>query len=582
MEVTTRRRNRLAMRVAAASNGSIELTVDQAFGNCPQYIQTRLLSYVRSADAPFVSPPPEIVTALDVEARKLINDADTFFVASAATADDSDPTLGADVSHRGGRPGFVRIDKEGTLTVPDFTGNFHFNTLGNFAVYPKAGLLFVDFETGDLLQLTGEVEIIWDGPEVDAFQGAERLWKFRPVRIIRLRDAIPLRFCFGQSSPNNGLTGTWAEAERRVEEQRLGNAWRPYRVVRVKDESAVIRSFYLEPADHGATAPFMAGQHLTIRLTPDPELAPLVRTYTLSSAPGESLYRISVRRESHGAVSRFLHDKIEAGDLIEARRPNGTFTFDASEKRPAVLMGAGAGITPMISMAAHAAHESQRTHHRRSVTIIQAARESAHRAFGDEFAKLARASSGDLRVFSVLGVVGPGDVLGDDYVAEGRVTADLLQTVLPLDDYDFYLCGPAGFMQSMYDLLRELGVRDSRILAESFGPSALTRRADSSARSAAETETTPEALEAIVEFSASKFEMPWKPADGSLLELAEAHGVDVPYGCRNGVCGTCSTRVLAGEVTYRSPPSATVPAGEALVCCAVPAAPGATPVVLDL
>ncbi len=182
IEFHTRRRNRLAAHISDVSAGTITLTIDQAFGNCPQYIQTRALSLIDSETR--TDAKRQDINTLDKKSHKLIETADTFFVASYVANNTREASEGVDVSHRGGRPGFVRIDDARTLTVPDYLGNFHFNTLGNFLVNPKAGLLFVDFKTGDMLTLTGTVEILWDDPETEFFAGAERLWRFTAVFIL--------------------------------------------------------------------------------------------------------------------------------------------------------------------------------------------------------------------------------------------------------------------------------------------------------------------------------------------------------------------------------------------------------------
>ena len=207
IELTTRRRNRVTTHVAAIDEQSVLLSVDQSFGNCPHYIQTRAPSYARDPEADFTAPAPEPLSTLDERATRLVREADTFFVASAASSGDGDRILGADASHRGGNRGFVRVEDDGALVVPDFAGNNHFNTLGNFVVYPRAGLTFVDFETGELLMLTGTVQIVWEGPELDAFAGAQRLWRFRFDHGVRLREGTPLRFTFGEWSPSLERTG---------------------------------------------------------------------------------------------------------------------------------------------------------------------------------------------------------------------------------------------------------------------------------------------------------------------------------------------------------------------------------------
>lgn len=560
IEPHTRRRNRFSSRVLQSDHG-IELSIDQTLGNCPQYIQTRSVRYAREPDAPFDAPPPEHFTHFDKDARALIENADTFFVASAASARDHDRVRGADVSHRGGRPGFVGIEGN-TLTIPDFVGNFLFNTLGNLHTYPRAGLTFLNFETGEHLLLTGTTEIIWDGPEVDAFRGAERLWRFTLDHGVRLRDAMALRFEFGEYSPNTKLAGTFAEAKATEKAEGLREEWRPYRVARVVTENSAddagIRSFYLEADDGQALAQFKAGQHLVLRLkVPGVERA-FIRTYTLSSAPGDPSYRISVKRD--GVVSRFLHDHVREGALLEAKAPQGCFTFDASEERPALLLAGGVGVTPMMSMARHAVMEGLRTRATRHTYLVHATRNAAHRAFFDEARRLETLSQGALEYRSVLTRPAPDD----SRHGEGRLDVAALRSLLPLDDYDVYLCGPGGFVQAMYDACRTLGVVDERIFTEAFGPSSLRRD------SAETTPDTPEADEAFIEFSESSVEMAWAPQDGTLLEFAEAHGIEVPYGCRSGSCGTCA-RPVEGAVRYQVAPTAEIPEGCALLCQATPA-----------
>jgi len=198
IELPTRRRNRMNGHISTVDATGVSVAVEQSFGNCPQYIQRR--EYVWAAP-PAHPASAEPFTALDAAARALIETADTAFVASASRADDPTSARGIDVSHRGGRPGFIGVAADGTLVIPDYAGNRFFNTLGNLLVNPRAGLLFLDFAHGDLLQITGGTEIVWDGPEVQAVKGAERLWRFTPSHGRWLRGALPLRFEFGDFSP---------------------------------------------------------------------------------------------------------------------------------------------------------------------------------------------------------------------------------------------------------------------------------------------------------------------------------------------------------------------------------------------
>ncbi len=201
IDLATRRRNRANGLLRSVTPEAITLDVTQSFGNCPQYIQTR---FWHDADAE--PGPVEPLRGLDDKARTTIAAADTFFVASASGAG-AGAMGGVDISHRGGRPGFVGVDGD-TLLIPDFHGNGFFNTLGNLALDPRAALLFVDWSTGSLLHLSGKVEILW-GETLD-FPGAERLWRVSVDGGWQRRGALPMRWSFGQYAPQLVRTGAWA------------------------------------------------------------------------------------------------------------------------------------------------------------------------------------------------------------------------------------------------------------------------------------------------------------------------------------------------------------------------------------
>ncbi|MEH6592839.1 MAG: pyridoxamine 5'-phosphate oxidase family protein [Halioglobus sp.] len=570
IELPTRRRNRIAAHILDTSEKGVRLMVDQAFGNCPQYIQTRELDRVDPTTMP-ASHVEELVQ-LDSRAQTLIQQSDTFFVASSVSNGSGEASEGADVSHRGGQPGFIRVDNPGTLTIPDYAGNNHFNTFGNFLENPRAGLLFLDFEKGHLLSLTGTVEIEWDASEAQHFEGAQRLWKFHIDHGRWINHALPLRWKLDSYSPNSLLTGTWEEADRLRKADATRTQWSPYKVAKIVEESSEIKSFYLEP-QLTAAATFQAGQFLTVKLPIDGR--DTVRTYTVSSAPSDTTLRISVKRENAkdptlpaGVFSSFLHKQLKVGDSLEAKAPCGAFTFDTAEQRPAVLLAGGVGITPMVSMARQALIEGVRSRYIRPTTLISSARSSDQRAFYDELNAIAAQSGGRIRNFSLLSHIDDSMEAGRDYQQEGRISSQFLQSVLPIDDYDVYLCGPGTFMQAMYDMLRELGIDDARIFAEEFGPASLHRRADQSTEIL---KSAPAASAAIVEFSNSQVEQAWSKGDGSLLDFAEAHGFTPEYGCRSGQCGACKTSLLSGAVTYLSTPATGLEETEVLLCCAVPA-----------
>ena len=546
-----RRRNRANGRLATVEAGGFSLDVLESFGNCPQYIQTRTRKRSTVRDR----PEAEVSETLNDELGARIERADTFFIATASPE-------GVDVSHRGGRPGFVRVDEDGALLWPDFSGNNFFNTLGNLAIDPRAGLLFADFESGDLLQLAGTAETIWDGPELAAFRGAERLVRFTPSSVSLRRGALPLRFTPLEASPVLVSTGTWDEAAQTQAALAERDTWRPFLVARVEAESETIRSIYLRPADGGGIAPHRAGQYLPIRLTVPGADKALLRTYTLSDAAQPDHLRISVKREPGGAVSGYLHSSLKPGDRVEAMAPRGDFVLDRDSRRPVVLLSAGVGITPMIAMLNELVRDGIRTRNPREVYFIHGARDGSEQAFADHLTKLALYAPG-VNLHIRFSRPRAQDVPGEHYASEGRVDVDLLRGLLPFGDYDFYLCGPGAFVADLHAGLRGLNVAADRIHYEFFGPSSLPSDA-------------PEVITAEpaqVTFSASGKTVEWTAAAGSLLDLAEASGVLIDFSCRSGRCGTCAVQLLSGEIGYAAPPEAAVPDGCALVCQAHPVGP---------
>ncbi|NUB26637.1 2Fe-2S iron-sulfur cluster binding domain-containing protein [Azospirillum brasilense] len=565
IEMNTRRRNRMNGVVSTTPEG-FRVAVDQSFGNCPRYIQLRDATQARDPAQPFAGAIEEL-TALDPAARAVIEAADAFFVASYADRSDHRQV---DVSHRGGKAGVVRVAGDGTLTIPDFDGNLFFATLGNILLNGKAGLLFVDFASGDLLQMTGDAALILDSPEIAAFQGAERLWTFKARRIVRRTGALALRWTLRADgwSPSSLMTGDWDQAADRLRAEETATRWRPMTVTDIVEESATIRSFHLRPTDGAGLPPHLAGQHLPIRVTPAGAEKPVVRTYTLSVAPSDGICRISVKRE--GLVSRHLHDHVRVGDVIEARGPAGGFTIDARAARPAVLLAGGVGITPLLAMLRHVVYEGLRTQRIRPMILVHAARSKAERPFDREIADLVTAANGAVRLVRVLS--DPGEAVpGVDYDAVGRIDMALLTRILGFNDYDFYICGPPAFTQALYDGLRGLNIADSRIHAEAFGPSSLKRTGVTTQAATTPVRRAPSTKPVPVAFMNTLKEARWTPSSGTLLDLAEARGLDPAFSCREGTCGPCRTKLLKGAVTYVKEPSAAVAADEVLLCCAVPA-----------
>ncbi|MCZ6830639.1 MAG: pyridoxamine 5'-phosphate oxidase family protein [Gammaproteobacteria bacterium] len=588
IEYHSRRRNRLNARVAAFDDKVIQLDIDQAFGNCPRYIQTRDYELLPGIDLLGENKPVQRLGSLNSQARAIIEKADHFYIASYYSEDEGKVSHGADVSHRGGKPGFVRVDDDNRLTFPDFNGNLHYNTLGNISLNPRAGLLFMDFDSGDLLYLTCGAEIIWDAEERQAFTGAESLVRLTIDAGLIVEGAAPIRWSNGEQSPMLTETGSWQEVEEKIAARKQGNVYREYAVTRVEPESSNITSFYLQPQSGERVPCHKPGQFLPIEIEPVAGGGKLQRTYTISNAPNGREYRLSIKREPApgpglpaGVASNFFHDQVKVGSNFRAMSPRGKFTLDESTNRPVVMLSAGVGITPMLGMLEQLASDSDSCREPRAIWFLHGVRNGSEHAFASKVRDLEKTLS-CLQTRFVYSQPGADDTLGIDYDQAGHIDVDLLRRELPFDDYDFYMCGPTPFMQSLYTGLKNLNVPDERIHYEFFGPGAAFQ---TSKPVALPEDKYAELSPVPVRFDRSGIETTWDPGKGSLLDLAESEGLQPDYSCRSGICQTCATRVVDGEVGYAEPPMVDPEPGMALLCCSHPLNKlndDNSPLVLDL
>ncbi len=347
-------------------------------------------------------------------------------------------------------------------------------------------------------------------------------------------------------------------------------AWpgfRPLTVTAVQPDSDSVVSVWL--ADPGGTAVPAAqpGQFLTLRLPAGPGGQPVLRSYSLSGAPGADSYRVSVKREPHGLASQYIHARLRAGDQVEVAAPRGTFLLQPGPA-PVLLISAGVGATPVLAMLhALAAEQSSR-----DIWWLHGARSRAAEPFAAESRSLlAGLAHGHRHI--CYSHPGPGDVAGDDYQTAGRLTPDVLAGLGLPRDADAYLCGPAGFMAEISAALASLGIAGSQVHTEIFGaaPSSTPGIAPAPARPPHPPSGTagdgPQ-----VAFSRSGLTVRWSQDYASLLELAEACDVPVRWSCRTGVCHTCETGLLSGTVGYAPDPVEPPAAGDTLICCSQPAA----------
>ena len=412
--------------------------------------------------------------------------------------------------------------------------------------------------------------------EVDALlylPGHPRQRVLRALRIPALPDSWKASFqaMLGQAEAPGGASGNAGLTA--VSPPPAWPGFRPLAVTAVEPESDSVVSVHL--ADPGGTPvpPALPGQFLTLRLNVSPGAQPLLRSYSLSGAPGASSYRISVKREPHGAGSQYVHIRVRAGDLLEAAAPRGTFHLQPGEA-PVLLISAGVGATPVLAML----HALAAAGSGRDIWWLHGARNRAGEPFAAESQSLlASLARGHRHI--CYSRPGPADVQGGDYQTLGRLSASVLSALDLPQDADAYICGPAAFMTEVSAALAGMGIAAGRVHTEIFGatPALTPGIAPAAAR-----RPHPPAHEAadgpFVAFARSGLTVRWDPGYTSLLELAEACHVPVRWACRTGVCHTCETGLTSGTVGYSPDPVDDAADGSALICCSQPR----SDLVLDL
>jgi ferredoxin-NADP reductase/MOSC domain-containing protein YiiM len=450
------------------------------------------------------------------------------------------------VSHR--RPGFyLRVLQEGVV---------------------GAGDEIVKVATGDEAMTVAAVDALLYLP------GHDRRELARAVRIPALSPGWKASFdalLAAEDVPGAGNVGLNAVASAPAP------AWpglRELRVVARVAESAEVVSLRLASVDGAPLPAALPGQYLTVRLGLGQDRPPLTRNYSLSGRPGGPEYRISVKREPQGVASGHIHARLHAGATVMAAAPRGAFTLSPGD-RPVLLISAGIGATPLLAML----HALTGTGAAREVWWLHGARNGREHSFRTEVAQLlARLPNVHSRICYSAPL--PTDRIGRDYTDRGRLSADFVTRLGPPRDADAYVCGPASFMTDIQAGLTTCGFDAGRVHSETFGPgpSLTPGIAPTDRRRPHPPAGVSDGTGPAVSFSRSGLTVSWRPADSSLLDLAEACDVPARWSCRTGVCHSCETALLSGAVSYEPEPIDRPAGGNVLICCAAPA----EDVVLDL
>jgi ferredoxin-NADP reductase/MOSC domain-containing protein YiiM len=345
-------------------------------------------------------------------------------------------------------------------------------------------------------------------------------------------------------------------------------AWpgfRPLRVSRIMRESASVVSLTLMPADNRPVVAAQPGQFVVLRMQPQPNGPVLLRNYSLSDLPAPDHYRVSIKLELNGAASTYLHNQVRVGDLLDVAAPKGNFTLQPGEKQ-LVLLSAGVGATPVLAMLHSLVAEGSP----REVWWLFGARNGEDHPFAEESRNLVSAlrhGKSHIRY----SCPSPQDRPGVDFDAPGRLTVDALEKLGVPRDADFYLCGPATFLRDLSAGLVAWGVSDDRVHTEIFGPGKpMTPGIVDPPQVPPHPPEGPAGSGPRVSFARSGLSVHWDPKFSSLLDFAEACDVPVRWSCRTGVCHTCESGLISGNVNYEPEPLEQPAQGNLLICCSQP------------
>jgi ferredoxin-NADP reductase/MOSC domain-containing protein YiiM len=347
----------------------------------------------------------------------------------------------------------------------------------------------------------------------------------------------------------------------------------PLTVTAMDHESTDVLSITMQNPDGHPLQTALPGQYVVLRLQPTAGGPPLFRSYSLSGPLSTERYRISVKIEPNGAAGTYLKEHVHVGDTLNVSSPRGSFILQSGEK-PVVLLSAGIGATPVLAMLYSLAAAGST----RQVLWLHAARDGEHHPFIAEVRRLMLALANG-RTYVCYSRPGSQDKAGENFNAAGRFSGSVLRDLGMPAEADVYICGPTRFMTDMKEALGTLGVTPDRIHVELFnGSESMTPGVVGTATRAPHLPKDDPQTGPLVSFARSGIAAHWDTAYESILELAEACDVPVRWACRTGVCHSCESGLISGDVVYASEPLEKPAQGNLLVCCSQPT----RDVVIDL
>lgn len=506
IELSTRRRLRVNGNISLLSNGQYQVTVAQAYPNCPKYIQRRQPN-LSAGVLTYHAPTPKFGSELTAKQLSLITKSDSFFVGSGVTDHHND------ASYRGGAPGFVNIVNNRQLLIPDYKGNSMFNTLGNFESNEHAGLVFIDFESNKLLQLTGTAKVLWDqDDETNVTGGTKRYWHFNVSRWQETALPPALNWTFFEYSPHNPKPLVSEELSLVVAD--------------ITQQSDRIKSFKLTAKDGGILPAFEPGSHLPLEIELSTKNT-LIRHYSITSSSHDNrFYEIAVQREKNGGGgSNYMHEQLSLGQTIKGKYPVNAFALCSPGKHH-ILIAGGIGITPILSMLRQLAQKNE------SYELHYSVKTDNDLAFKAEILKLA----GNNAHFYVSRAMS-----NNGKSAKQNSSEEFLPTRLDINSLfkegtksnHVYICGPIKMIAAVKDKADENNWQPNHIHYESFGSSP---------------QETDRAIKVKLQKSGQVIVIDPKE---TLLDGLLAANIKVPFECKRGDCGMCVTEYVEGTPDHR-------------------------------
>ena len=532
IELSTRRRFRVNGRIQNISNeiegvannekqtlanSLFEIIVQQAYPNCPKFIQRRNLKIEDQAYSEKL-PKPLTGNALTPEIIDVISQSDSFFVSSASILKGKNEHS-VDASHRGGFPGFIKVLENNRLLIPDYQGNSMFNTLGNIHVYPKAGIIIVDFENSRVLQLSGSAKILWNQQDdTNHSSGTKRFWELSVEKWQETQIPKGVNWNFQDYSPHNPrelkvkeLKAKEGEGNSEIKSAIDANGKMALRISQVAKKSERINLYQLRAQEGAALPIFEAGAHLPVEVTLNSGKQVLRHYSILSSTQEKRFYEIAIQNEKQGrGGSKALHQQLAHNSVVTVLPPKSEFSLLPNHQH-VVLIAGGIGITPILSMLRALVEKNA------SFEIHYTAKTEADLAFKKEVQVLA----------------GPK---AHFYTSQGKQAKrlDLQHLIKNTQAHSHvYMCGPLRMISQVRELANEHNWPESHVHFESFG-------------------VVSQPNDKAIEISLKKSnQVIMVDPNQTILDALMDENISVPFDCKRGECGMCATTVLKGEADHR-------------------------------